>query len=117
VTDVVQAQAAALALAGPGSILVKGGHLTGATLVDVLAQNGAVTCFSGERIITRAGHGTGCTLASAIAVSLAEGLDLITAIERGRGFLRSALAAAPGFGAGVGPLGHAAVEIRPDRTM
>ncbi|HQT88304.1 MAG TPA: bifunctional hydroxymethylpyrimidine kinase/phosphomethylpyrimidine kinase [Acidiphilium sp.] len=121
VTDVVQAQAAALALAGPGSILVKGGHLTGATLVDVLAQNGAVTCFSGERIITRAGHGaghgTGCTLASAIAVGLAEGLDLITAIERGRGFLRAALTAAPGFGAGVGPLGHAAVEIRPDRIM
>jgi hydroxymethylpyrimidine/phosphomethylpyrimidine kinase len=117
VTDVEQAQAAALALAGPCSILVKGGHLTGTILVDVLAQNGAVSRFSGERIISKAGHGTGCTLASAIAVGLAEGLDLGVAIERARWFLRAALAAAPDFGAGAGPLGHAAVEIRPAQPM
>ncbi|MGC8531807.1 MAG: bifunctional hydroxymethylpyrimidine kinase/phosphomethylpyrimidine kinase [Acidiphilium sp.] len=117
VNDVEQAQAAALALAGPCAILVKGGHLTGTDLVDVLVRNGAVLRFSGERIITKAGHGTGCTLASAIAVGLAEGLDLGAAIERARRFLRAALAAAPGFGAGAGPLGHAAVEIRPARPI
>ena len=117
VTDLTQAERAALTLAQHGAVLVKGGHLPGADqpdamVVDVLAQNAVITRFSDARIITQAGHGTGCTLASAIAVALAEGLELIPAIERGRQFLRAALIASPGFGRGVGPLGHAAVDIR-----
>lgn len=116
VTNVAEAEQAALTLAEHGAVLVKGGHLPGADqpdalVVDVLAQNAVITQFSGTRIITRSGHGTGCTLASAIAVGLAEGLELSQAIERGRQFLRAALTASPGFGSGVGPLGHAAVDI------
>ncbi len=116
VANVADAERAALTLAQHGAVLVKGGHLPDtdrpdAMLVDVLAQNAIITRFRGTRIITQAGHGTGCTLASAIAVGLAEGLELIPAIERGRRFLRAALSASPGFGHGVGPLGHAAVDI------
>ena len=51
-------------------------------------------------------HGPGCTLASAIATGLAAGLPLAVAVERGRAYLQSALAAAPGLGKGHGPLGH-----------
>ena len=66
---------------------------------------------SDARIDTRHTHGTGCTLASAIATGLGEGLDIVEAIERARAFVRAALLAAPGFGKGHGPLGHAAVNL------
>jgi hydroxymethylpyrimidine/phosphomethylpyrimidine kinase len=62
------------------------------------------------RIETRHTHGTGCTLASAIATQLGKGLPLVQAVEDARSFVRAALLAAPGFGAGNGPLGHQAVR-------
>ena len=63
-----------------------------------------------DRIETRHTHGTGCTLSSAIATGLGQGLPLEEAIARGRDFVRAALLAAPGFGAGHGPMGHQAVR-------
>jgi hydroxymethylpyrimidine/phosphomethylpyrimidine kinase len=63
--------------------------------------------WSAPRIATRHTHGTGCTVASAIAVHLARGRPVEEAVERARGFVRRALLAAPGFGAGHGPMGHA----------
>ncbi|MFM5949923.1 MAG: hydroxymethylpyrimidine/phosphomethylpyrimidine kinase [Novosphingobium sp.] len=62
--------------------------------------------FHHKRIHTRHTHGTGCTLSSTIATYLGRGLDLPEAVDRARLFVRSALRAAPGFGAGHGPLGH-----------
>ena len=59
-------------------------------------------CCSGRRIPA----GTGCTLSSAIATYLGKGLELPEAVDRARLFVRSALRAAPGFGQGIGPLGH-----------
>ena len=66
--------------------------------------------FHHKRIHTRHTHGTGCTLSSAIATYLGKGLPLPEAVDRARLFVRSALRAAPGFGAGNGPLGHQAVR-------
>ena len=63
--------------------------------------------MSATRIHTRHSHGTGCALSSAIATYLGRGVPLAEAVDRGRLFVRSALRAAPGFGAGAGPLGHA----------
>ena len=62
------------------------------------------------RIETAHTHGTGCTLASAIATGLGQGLTLEEAIARARQFVRAALLAAPGLGAGHGPMGHQAVR-------
>jgi hydroxymethylpyrimidine/phosphomethylpyrimidine kinase len=90
------------------AVLAKGGHLPGDWLTDVLAEpDGLVTRWESERIDTPHTHGTGCTLASGIAVGLAEGLNLARAIARARDYVRRAIRAAPGFGAGHGPLGHA----------
>ena len=61
---------------------------------------------SGPRIETRHTHGTGCTLASAIAAGLAQGMALGPAVRRARAYVQAAIAAAPGFGAGHGPLDH-----------
>ena len=66
--------------------------------------------WRGMRVQTRHTHGAGCTLASAIATFLGQGQSLVDAVEGARRFVRAALIAAPGFGAGHGPLGHQAVR-------
>ena len=87
--------------------LAKGGDGTSERVEDVLVLPGAEPqIMGGTRIHTRHTHGTGCTLASAIATFLGKGLPLPEAVDRARLFVRSALRAAPGFGAGAGPLGH-----------
>jgi hydroxymethylpyrimidine/phosphomethylpyrimidine kinase len=92
---------------GPAAVLVKGGHLPGDRVTDVLRTiDGLEHVFEGPRIETRSTHGTGCTLASAIAVGVAEGLTLVGAIERARDYVTRALLTAPGLGAGHGPLNH-----------
>lgn len=89
------------------SYLAKGGDATGEVVEDVLVVPGQQPrVMSSPRIHTRHTHGTGCTMSSAIATYLAQGMDLIEAVERARRFVRSALLAAPGFGGGSGPLGH-----------
>jgi hydroxymethylpyrimidine/phosphomethylpyrimidine kinase len=88
--------------------LAKGGDAEGERVEDVLVVPSAEPhVMAGTRIHTRHTHGTGCTLSSAIATYLAKGLPLPEAVDRARLFVRSALRAAPGFGAGSGPLGHA----------
>jgi len=90
------------------AVLAKGGHLASERLTDVLAEpGGLVTRWESDRIDSRHTHGTGCTLASAIACGLASGLSLTDSIGRARDFVRHAILAAPGLGAGHGPMGHA----------
>jgi hydroxymethylpyrimidine/phosphomethylpyrimidine kinase len=106
VDDLPRLADALLAL-GPSAVLVKGGHLEGDTVVDLLrTADGAEHRFESRRIVTRSTHGTGCTLASAIATGLAEGFTLETSVERARRFVERALSTAPGLGTGHGPLNH-----------
>ena len=87
--------------------LAKGGDAAGERIEDILVLPGEEPLvMAGTRIHTRHTHGTGCTLSSAIATYLGKGLPLPQAADRARLFVRSALRAAPGFGAGSGPLGH-----------
>lgn len=91
--------------------LAKGGDAVGDTITDCLVVPGKETLsWSETRISTRHTHGTGCTLASAIATALGKGLPLETAVTSARAYVRAALACAPGFGAGSGPLGLPAVS-------
>ena len=79
----------------------------GPMLTDrLIGPQGVRKAWSNARIDTRHSHGTGCTLASAIATGRGQGLDLIEAVERGRKYVREALALAPGLGAGHGPMGN-----------
>ncbi|KAA9020868.1 bifunctional hydroxymethylpyrimidine kinase/phosphomethylpyrimidine kinase [Sphingobium limneticum] len=87
-------------------VLAKGGHGEGPMLTDrLIAPDIVRKAWSNARIDTPHTHGTGCTLASAIATGLGQGLELIEAIERGRKYVREALALAPGLGSGHGPMG------------
>ena len=96
----------ALLTAGAKAVLMKGGHLPGARVVDLLITADGETAFEGERIATRHTHGTGCTLASACATGLAQGLPLTAAVARAWDYVHEAILRAPGFGAGHGPLDH-----------
>lgn len=95
--------------AGPHSVLVKGGHMDGDTITDVLFMQGEYTLFEDSRIKTENTHGTGCTLSSAITAELAAGASVEEAVSRGRSYLRLALENSFKPGRGYGPLGHAVV--------
>lgn len=92
---------------GPTAVLMKGGHLDGAMVTDMLVTEHETLVMESPRIPTTSNHGTGCTLASALACGLAQGLALAPAVERARAYVREALRTAPGYGAGSGPLNHA----------
>jgi len=106
-TDDLRRAGEALLAAGAGAVLMKGGHVPGPRVVDVLITPYGETTFEGERIETRHTHGTGCTLASAVATGLAQGMALEAACARAWDYVHRAILAAPGLGRGHGPLDHA----------
>jgi hydroxymethylpyrimidine/phosphomethylpyrimidine kinase len=104
--DQMERAGRALVSMGARAALVKGGHLEGTTLVDVLVHEARVRRFTHDRIDTTSTHGTGCTLSAAITAGLALGRPLEQAVADGLDFVHRAIAAAPGLGAGHGPLNH-----------
>jgi hydroxymethylpyrimidine/phosphomethylpyrimidine kinase len=103
----MRAAAEAIRAAGARAVLLKGGHLEGGRITDLLLTEAGEETFVDDRIDSRHTHGTGCTLASAIATGIAQGLSLRDAVARGRAYVRAAIASAPGYGHGHGPLDHA----------
>ncbi len=97
-----------------GAVLVKGGHLPGEMVVDVLASLDGIIRFEAPRLAGPPRRGTGCTLASAIAAGIAQGFALVDSIRRARAYVRAAIATAPGIGTGARLLNHA-VTVDPER--
>lgn len=91
---------------GPSAVLMKGGHLPGKEVIDLLLIGKDIERFAAPRINSRHTHGTGCTLASAIACGLAQGLEVNYAVARARNYVLEAIRTAPGLGQGHGPLNH-----------
>ena len=106
-TDDLRRAGEALLKAGARAVLMKGGHVPGGRVTDLLLTASGETAFEGERIDTRHTHGTGCTLASGCAAGLAQGLSLEHAVANAWAYTAEAIRRAPGFGAGAGPLDHA----------
>ena len=108
--DALEAAAQDLLRLGAQAALLKGGHLPGDWVVDVLAIQGEPQThrLESQRITTHNGHGTGCTLSSAIASHLALGLPLAQAVAQARGYILGAIAAGADVstGKGHGPLNH-----------
>jgi len=115
VASVAQMERAARALLkmGAKAALVKGGHLEGAEVVDVLAVGGAVRRFTRSKLPTTSTHGTGCTLSAAIAAGLALGRPLERSVADALEYVHLAIATAPGLGKGHGPLNHFAPAPAP----
>lgn len=108
VTDLDGQRRASEALLGMGAkaVLMKGGHIAGATVVDLLLTPDGETVLEAERIETRHTHGTGCTLASACAAEISLGQSLEIAVAEAWAYVAEAIRRAPGLGGGHGPLDH-----------
>jgi len=98
--------AEALLERGAKGALIKGGHIPGKLVLDVLQTETGEWIFESERIDTRSTHGTGCTLASAAAALIARGQSASDAVDGARLYLHEAIKRAPGLGKGHGPVAH-----------
>ena len=104
--DDVRRAGEALLKAGAKNVLIKGGHLAGAEVVDLLFTPDMVFRFAAERIETVHTHGTGCTLASACATLWRPDRPLSETVAMARDYVMGAILMAPGLGHGHGPLRH-----------
>jgi hydroxymethylpyrimidine/phosphomethylpyrimidine kinase len=105
--DDLPAAARAMHELGPRWVLVKGGHLPGDEAVDLLWDGSDGVELAAPRIATAHTHGTGCTLASAIAANLADGLEVVPAVQAAKRYLSGAIAGGFPLGKGIGPTDHA----------
>lgn len=102
----MRAAAEALVARGARAALVKGGHLEGDVVVDLLFDGETLHRWERPRVETTSTHGTGCTLSAAIAAGLALGRPLVEAVADGLEFVHRGILHAPGLGRGHGPLNH-----------
>lgn len=91
---------------GCAAVLVKGGHLIGDDLVDVLCDDMGFAEFEAPRIRTVHTRGTGCTYSAALAAHLAQGIGMREAVTKSRAWLQKAIESAPAYGHGRGGLNH-----------
>ncbi len=106
--DDMLAQGQALLRQGARAVLMKGGHATGETSVDLLVSPAGAVRLEAPRVATRNTHGTGCTLSSAVAAGLAKGFPLGQAVSEAKDYVTDAIAAADrlAVGEGHGPTHH-----------
>ena len=108
----LDAAVADLLAMGAPAVLLKGGHLSGDLVMDVLGRQGQQVGdylrLQSQRIVTHNGHGAGCSLSSAIASFLAQGLALEAAVTEARRYILGAIEAGAEVytGQGHGPLNH-----------
>ena len=86
--------------------LIKGGHIGGDIIKDVLVSKKNIQIFDHDRIETTSTHGTGCTLYAAIATGVAQNLSVTKAVTRGRDYVYNCIQEAIKIGKGHGPLNH-----------
>ena len=108
---------------GAKNVLIKGGHLFQVKSEkgkvksekriarDFLFVGDELQIFEAEFIDTTATHGTGCTLAAAITANLANGKNLIEAVEISKRFVTEAIRTAPNIGGGHSPINHLVREF------
>ena len=106
ITNLREARRAAVKISELGckAVVVKGGHLEGDQVVDVLYHEGSFYEFSSPRLPSRNTHGTGCTFSAAIAAGLAKGLFLPEAVRAAKEFTFKAIKHGPSLGKGHGPV-------------
>lgn len=106
----MQAAAQELLKLGSQAVLVKGGHLEGGRMYDLLQvrNESEPHLFAADKVNSSNTHGTGCTLSSAIATYLALGSPLVTAVEKAKQYVWQGILTGKDvhIGEGHGPLNH-----------
>ena len=106
--DDMQRAARIISKFGSRAVLVKGGHLRGREIVDLLYTNRKFKEFKGSRVTSEATHGTGCSFAAAITAELAKGESLQEAVANAREFIKTAIEGRLRVGKGVMPVNQMA---------
>jgi len=106
--DMVKAGKEILKL-GAEYVLIKGGHMKGNKIQNILITKKLVKIFISKKIKTKHTHGTGCTLSSAIASYLSIGYSIEKACDSSINYVYKAIEQHPGFGKGYGPVNHVAL--------
>ena len=91
---------------GAKNVLLKGGHLKGKMIFDILATKKRIKIFAKRKIRTKNTHGTGCTLSSALATCLSQNKNIEKSCKISLTYVNKAIISAPGYGKGFGPLNH-----------
>jgi hydroxymethylpyrimidine/phosphomethylpyrimidine kinase len=104
----MQQSAKALKNLGCKNVLLKGGHMQGEMIVDILYYKNEFFYFDNRKIATKNTHGTGCTYSSAIAAHLAKNLELTKSVRKAHDYVYNAIKFADqmNVGKGFGPLNH-----------
>ena len=114
--EAMEQAARTLVARGARAALIKGGHLEGDHVIDLLFDGSTMHRWRRTKLPTRNTHGTGCTLSAAIAAGLAHGRPLLEAVEDALDFVHRAIEQAPNLGSGSGPLNHFLAPRSADRT-
>ena len=91
---------------GSKNVLLKGGHSSSKMIFNILATKKDIKIFKKRKINTKNTHGTGCTLSSAIAASLSQKKNIFRSCKISLNYVDKAIASAPSYGKGFGPLNH-----------
>lgn len=100
---------------GPRYVLLKGGHLPGSDVVDLLYDGERFVELRAQRLETNHTHGTGCTYAAAIAALIARGSPVEQAVRQAHDYLHDAIVHAPAVGKGFGPVNHLVYGLPAER--
>jgi len=100
--------AKAIKALGPRYVLVKGGHLSGPKILDVLYDGKRFEVWDTPKIPTEHTHGSGCTISAAIAAGLAKGHKVKEAVDTAQRYIHAAIRTAVKIGKGKGPVNHLA---------
>ena len=93
---------------GPRYVLLKGGHLPGEEIVDILFDGERFISYPAPRVATKNTHGTGCTYSAAICALLALGYPITEAVKVAREYMSEVIAHSLNLGKGFGPVNHLA---------
>ncbi|MBS7622927.1 bifunctional hydroxymethylpyrimidine kinase/phosphomethylpyrimidine kinase [Candidatus Bathyarchaeota archaeon] len=102
--DDAAAAAKRIADLGPGAVVVKGGHIQGSSVVDLLYLDGSVRRFEAERVASSATHGTGCSFSAAIAAEISKGKEIVEAVSCAKMLVTDAIRFGLNLGKGHGPV-------------
>ena len=91
---------------GAKNVLIKGGHLSGNTMIDIFLNKNEIAIFNNKKIKTSNTHGTGCTLSSAIATYYSCGKTLKKSCELAIKYVNNAIGSKIIIGKGHGPINH-----------
>lgn len=91
-------------------VLLKGGHLPGGDLVDLLHDGDRMIEMESRRVDTRNTHGTGCAYSAAVAALIPRSGNVPDAVREAHAWLARAIAASGRLKVATTPQGHGPVH-------